>query len=279
MSGALVSEARVGGAGARRARSRLAGAALAGAALAAAPLVAGCDPCAGVASCEQAPRLGVSGQIVDRGDPTEAARLAGGPGAGATPSGGVRVEVVRTDGVELDAARAAATTDGSGWWQVSIPAREEGGVTVDVLVTPPGGLAYRVRGLNLRTSRKRGDGTVLGRWTREPYLTMLGEVFTAPAMSRVEGARVTAVRRGGIEVAPTPNTQSPMVTVGGGRFLFDVRPLADGPLVLDFTVERDGLPPATVRGVTLLPQHEWLPPNVSGDLIFRLDAAGNRFAN
>jgi hypothetical protein len=67
-----------------------------------------------------------------------------------------------------------------------------------------------------------------------------------------------------------------MVTFGGGRFLYDVRPLADGPLVLDFVVERDGLPPATVPNVTVLPKHEWLPPNVDGELIFRLDSAGRR---
>ncbi len=264
---------------ARRPAGRVAAAALAAALGAAAPLLAACDPCAGVASCQQSPRLGVSGQIVDRGNPTEAERLAGVAVPPPAPSRGVRVEVVRTDGVEVDVPGAVATTDDNGWWAVSIPARDEGGVTVDVVVTPPGGLGYRVRGVNLRTSRKRGDGNVLGRWTREPYLTLLGEVFTAPEMARVEGARVTAVRRGGIEVAPTPNTRSTMVTVGGGRFLFDVRPLADGPLVLDFVVERDGLPPATVRGVTLFPQYEWLPPNVSGDLIFRLDAAGNRVAN
>lgn len=241
-------------------------------------LVTACDPCAGVASCRQPPRLGVSGQIVDRGNPVADWPLSG-AGPSAVPSAGVRVEVIRTGGVELEREQAVATSDGTGWWQVSMKARDEGQVTVDVVVTPPGGIGYRVRGLPLTTSQTRGEGNVLGRWTREPFITVLGEIFNAPSGERVAGARVTAVRRGGIAIEPTPNTRAPMVTVDGGRFLYDVRPLGDGPLVLDFVVERDGLPPATVRNVTVYPQYEWLPPNVSGDLIFRLDAAGNRASN
>jgi hypothetical protein len=260
--------------GARRPRPAALAAACAAGALAA----AACDPCTGVASCRQAPRLGVSGQIVDRGMPVPDWALSG-AGPSAAPASGVRVEVIPTDGVDVDEPSASATSDGTGWWEVSMRAAEEGPVLADVVVTPPDGVAYRVRGVLLNASRKRGDGNVLGRWTREPYITTLGEVFDAASGARVAGARVTAVRRGGIEIAPTVNSRVPMVTVDGGRFLFEVRPLADGPLLLDFVVERDGLPPATVRNVTVQPQYEWLPPNVNGDLIFRLDAAGNRVSN
>jgi hypothetical protein len=31
-----------------------------------------------------------------------------------------------------------------------------------------------------------------------------------------------------------------------------------------------------VANVTLRAKHEWLPPNVDGELVFVLDAAGNR---
>lgn len=237
-----------------------------------------CDPCAGVVSCEQDARLGVSGQIVDRGTPTDADRdeLSGAGIPPLRPSNGVRVEVTRVGGVDLEAESASATSDAAGWWQVSLPARAEGDVVVDVAVTPPGGTPYHVRGLTLHASRVRGGGNVLGRWTREPFLTQVGELYDADTGAPIEGARVTAVRRGGVAVEPTANTRTPMVSIGGGRFVYDVRPLADGPLVLDFTVERDGLPPATVSGVTVTTQYEWLPPNVNGGLIFRLDRAGNR---
>jgi hypothetical protein len=159
---------------------------------------------------------------------------------------------------------------------VSIPAGDEGAVSVDVIVTPPGGVGYTVRGLQLAASRTRGDGNVLGRWTREPYITTIGEIFDHPSGERVAGARITPVRTGGIPIEPTRNTRTPIVSVEGGRFLYEVRPLADGPLLVDFIVERAGLPTATVRNVIVRPQYEWLPPNVNGDLIFRLDAAGNR---
>lgn len=233
--------------------------------------IVACDPCAGVASCDQAPRVGVSGQIVDRGTPTDADRdpLSGANIPPLRPAPGVRVEVVRVGGVEVSQASAATTTNADGWWQVALPAREEGDVTVDVAVTPPGGIPYRVAGVPVRASRTRGDGSVLGRWTREPFLTVVGELFDAATGAPVDDARVTAVRRGGVEVAPTANTRTPMVTFGAGRFIYDVRPLAAGVVVLDFTVERDGRPPVTLAGVRLQTRHEWLPPNLDGTLVLR----------
>lgn len=240
--------------------------------------LAACDPCAGVASCTETPRLGVSGQIIDRGDPTNADRseISGANIPQVTPVGGVHVQVIRTGGAQMVVSQADATTDASGWWQVDMPAREVSGVGVEVIVTPPNGPGYRVQDLHLLTSNVRGQGNVLGRWTNDPFLTDIGEVYDAATGARVDGARVTAVRRSGIVVQPTPNTQVPMVTSGGGRFLYDVRPDSDGAVVLDFVVERAGLPTATIPNVTLYTQHEWLPPVVNGDLIFRLDSAGHR---
>lgn len=237
---------------------------------------AGCDPCAGVVACTEAPRLAVSGQIVDRGDPT---RPPDDPLSGANipetkPVAGVRVEVTPTGGVAVDGGSAAVTTDGSGWWTVTLNARDTGAVTADVVVTPPGGNGYRVSGVPLRASRVRGDGNVLGRWTHQLYATLLGEVILKPSGERVVGARVTATRSGGVEVAPTRNTQNPMVTTGGGRFLYDMRPLADGPIIQDFTIERDGRPTVTVRNVTIQPRHEWIPPNVDGAIIFYIEDSG-----
>ena len=247
----------------------------AGAVLCAPVGLTACDPCAGVVACRQAPRLGVGGQIVDRGEASGVPSPSSTAVSLAVPSPGVRVQVVPTGGVALDEAPAAVTTDGTGWWQVSVAARDTGTAVVDVLVTPPGGVAYSVRGVQLQVSRGRGRGNVLGRWTREPYISAVGEVFERETGAPVAGARVVAVRRGGVAIAPTVNTRSPMVTVDGGRFHFDVRPLGDGPLVADFVIERDGFPSATVRNVTVAAQYEWLPPNVNGDLIFRIDAAGN----
>ncbi len=262
-----------------RARCLVYAGAIAGGAAAPAALV-GCDPCAGVASCLQSPaRLGISGEIVDRGDPSNLDRdpITGANIPEAKPVAGVRVQVTRVAGT-IEAPQAEAVTDATGWWQVDVPATGQGGLTVDIVVTPPNGVPYQVRGLNLRTSQYRGVGNFLGRWTTQPFLTVLGEVFNAPGNERVVGARVTAVRRGGIDIAPTRNTQSPMLTGPDGRFLYDVRPLADGPLVLDLVIERPGFPQATVSNDTLYPQHEWLPAVVAPQLELRLDSAGKRVA-
>lgn len=245
----------------------------------AAPLaLTACDPCSGVVGCSASPRLGVSGQIVDRGTPTNADRnaLSGALIPQARPVAGARVEVVAAGGVALEGTQAAAATDANGWWQVALPASGVGDAWVDVRVTAPGTAGYLVRGVPVRASRVRGDGNVLGRWTRERYLTYIGEVWDHATWRPVDGAVLSAVRTGGVEVAPTANFTEPMVSFGGGRFLYDVRPLTDGPVVLDFTITRPGLAPTTVRGVALAPKHEWLPPNVDPELLFLLDSAGNR---
>lgn len=266
------------GAGRRTRHGDGVGRCLAGAAVCVAALAAAaCDPCAGVVACTASPRLSVSGEIVDRGDPTQSPTDPQ-SGAGipeAKPVEGVRVELFPTGGVAVDGPSAVATTDASGWWTMALNARDTGAVTADITVTPPGGSGYRVRAVALRASRTRGEGNVLGRWTHQLFLSVLGEVVNEPSGERPVGARVTATRSGGVDLAPTRNTRNPMVTSGGGRFLHDVRPLADGPVVEDFSIERDGLPTATVRNVVLQPRHEWLPPNVDGALIFHLDSAGN----
>ncbi len=262
------------GVGARVARS---GAWLAAGAVLGASAAA-CGPCGGVESCRESPRIGVTGQIVDRGSPSNADRNAQSgadiPQTKGAP--GVRVQVVPTAGAAVAGASAAATTDGDGFWQVSLPASSEGPVTADVTVTPPDGAGYTVRGVDLRASSTRGQGNGLGRWTRDLFLTTIGLVKDAATGNGIDGVALTAVRRGGVGYASTPNTQSPMVTYGGGLFFLDVRPLGDGPLVLDFVVQRPGLAATRIDSVTLAVQHEWLPPTFAGNLVFRLDSAGRR---
>lgn len=241
-------------------------------AVGAAALLAGaCDPCTGVVGCSVDPRVGVSGQIVERGDPSnsDGTPLSGTGIPLARPVRGVRIEVIPMAGAATGNA-VTTTTDGNGWWQVSLPGNGDGPATVDVVVTTPGNTSYRVRDVAARSSRRRGDGTVVGRWTSRLYLTKLGEVIDWPSGGRREGTRVRAIRTGGGRIAPTRNTTDPMITIPGGRFLLDFVPLDQEPVVFDFVIERDGLPTATVRGVRVAPLWEWLPTNVSGDIIFYL---------
>jgi hypothetical protein len=240
------------------------------AASAGAAALAACDPCSGVASCRVRPRVGVGGQIVERrAEPPAPGKEF--TGIGATPVGGVRVQVIRTGGVATTADTASAVSDGTGWWQAEFAAAEPGLLTADAIVaardTPP----YRVTGLVLRASDRRGEGNVVGRWTRAGFISAIGEIVDAATGAPVSGARVTATRAGGAELAPSPATRSPMVTEdGSGRFFYDVRLATGGDAFVDFTIERDGYRPAVVRGVRIAPQYEWIPPNVNGDLIFRV---------
>jgi hypothetical protein len=210
--------------------------------------------------------------IVDRGDPTNADRdpISGANIPPLRPAAGVRVEVTWLTGVPVTNPTAVATTGADGWWHVDIEAATEGEIAVDVRVSAPDAVPYRVEGLVFKASRTRGAGNVVGRWTREPYIAQVGELYEAATGAPISGARITAVARGGVGVAPLRSTEAPMVTFDGGRFLYSARPLGSGDVFLDLIVERDGLAPRTIPGVRLRTQHEWLPPNVTGDLIFRI---------
>lgn len=228
---------------------------------------AACDPCSGVISCTDAPRVGVSGQIVD-GSVRDAQRAP--PGVG-----GVRVEVTRVSGVETDRPSASARSDGTGWWSVSLPAREVGEVLVDIAVTPPPpGLPYRLAGVPVRASRSRGDGSVLGRWVARPHITLVGAIIDRASGAPVAGANVTVVRRGGILVDSTGTTRNPSLTTEIGYFLYDVRPQSYGSLVVDLVVERPGRRAVTIPNVDVVPDHEWGPPRASGRYTFQIDDAG-----
>lgn len=226
--------------------------------------IAGCGPCDGVVGCQASPRVSVSGQIVDRS-------------AFGTPVKGVRVEVARTGGTELATMSGTATTDAQGWWNVSLPAPGgDGGdgVTVDVTVTPPPPLKpYRVGGIALRTSRTRGDGQVLGRWVSRPFITYIGELRDRVSGAPIAGARITWVRRGGVEVQTTPLTQVTQTTTGIGYFTIDLVPAEFAPLFVDLIVEREGLPTDTVRDVRIDPGYEWNPPLATAASSFRLGLA------
>lgn len=218
-----------------------------------------CEPCNGVVGCSSPGQVSAGGQLVDR---QETGR----------PVSGARVTVVRTGGVELFPESLSARTDGEGWWQLRFETREEGEAIVDVAVAPPAPRPpYRVSGVRLRTSRERGVGEVLGRWVAEPHITYIAELRDRATDAPIPGATVTFVRRGGIEVEPTPRTQVTQSTSGIGYFTLDLRPRAYGPLVADFVVEREGQPPARIPNVVIFPQHLYGP--AIGQASFRLGLA------
>lgn len=242
-------------------RARVVRALLAVAMLAVAVLaLPACDACDGVVGCTQPARVSVGGQIVNRS-------------ALGAPVAGVKVEVVRTAGGELADSSASAVTDGQGWWHVAMPARGGAGATVfvDVIVTPPAPQRpYRVTGIPLRTSTVRGDGQVLGRWATRPYITYVGELRDRVSGAPIAGAQVTFVRRGGIEVTPTPVTQVTQATNGDGYFTIDLMPAEYAPLIVDLMVTFPDGRATTIRNVSIMPGYEWIPPLATAESSFRL---------
>jgi hypothetical protein len=240
---------------------------MAGPAAASVVALAACSPCDGVVGCRQPARLSVGGQIVDRD-------------AGGAPVAGVRVTVARAGAAATAGARATAVTDGQGWWQVALPAPEAAdeaageAVAVDVTVTPPAPLAeYRVTGVALRGSTRRGDGQVLGRWVTRPHITYIGELRDRATGAPIAGATVTFVRRGGVEVSATPRTQLTQTTTGIGYFTIDLTPAAYGPVIADLVIERPGFAPVTIADVSILPSYEWNPPLATAASSFTLGLA------
>jgi hypothetical protein len=160
------------------ARALIAGLSLAG--------VAACNPCFGVSACADAPHVAIEGTIVEQftGQPTS----------------GVRIDVIRTGGVELEADSATAMSGSDGRWQVRLPARDAGEITLDINVHLPSVATYRVSGIHANATRLSGDGLVLPTWVVDPYFAFAAELFYRSAPdTRVEGATVEFHRTGGID--------------------------------------------------------------------------------
>jgi hypothetical protein len=199
---------------------------------------AGCDPCSGISACVGAPRLSVEGWIVER--------------ATGRSIPGARVAVIRRGGVDLEPDSADATTDAVGHFEIALGARKPGAVVFDVLVLPPVGRPYRVRGLRTTATEIRGDAYVLGLWANSSYFAYVGELYyRANPGTRVGGARVEFRRTGGVELYGPGWVGAKYETVSdaAGRFqLFDqhVLPVDAGEVVGDLTIYPPSEAPPTV---------------------------------
>jgi len=147
--------------------------------------VAACDPCSGVGGCGAESRIAIEGTLVEH--------------VSGQPSPGVRIDVIRTGGVELTDDSMSTVSGSDGHWQVSAPARDAGDVTIDINVHLPGVSTYRVRGVHLNATDRLGDGVVLPTWVVDPYFAFAAELYyRATQDTRVDGATVEFHRTGGI---------------------------------------------------------------------------------
>jgi hypothetical protein len=176
-----------------------------------------CDPCFGIGNCEGQPRLAVEGTLVEQ--------VVG----NAVP--GVRVDVIRTGGAELENDSLSTVTDPNGHWSLAVGARAGGDVIVDIKVSAPGYAPYRVVGTNVATTDLRGAGHVFPAWVVNPYVAYAAELhYRTPENTRIGGASVEFRRTGGIEYYM--NTIDQVFsgrTDGSGRLaLFDINVHAIG---------------------------------------------------
>jgi len=205
--------------------------------------LAACDPCFGVGSCVVEPRLAIEGTLVEH--------------VTGQPSPGVRVDVIRTGGVELANDSMFAMSGADGHWRAGTSARDTGDVIVDINVRLQNVATYRVRGVHLTVTDRRGQGVVLPTWVVDPYFAFAAELFyRATQDTRVEGTVVEFHRTGGIDYNLGSGGQVFIGTTdAGGRIaLFDVLAHARslGDLIGDLVVRLPApLAADTIRGLHL----------------------------
>ncbi|HEV8411152.1 MAG TPA: hypothetical protein VGQ30_11640, partial [Gemmatimonadaceae bacterium] len=194
-----------------------------------------CDPCSGIASCNVAPTVSASGQVIDY--------LTGRPVAGTivtfSPAAGSKLSGIIT-----------ATTDAAGQFQLSGVATADGAVTGDISVRAPTFPAgYTIHGFQLATSRVHGNGVDLGRLLAQPFFAFLGQVQLRFANTRVVGT-VRIQRVGG---ASLTNNDITVATDTLGLFYVEYAASSADDLVANVTITGPGLAQATVFQGTDLP--------------------------
>jgi hypothetical protein len=159
------------------------------AALAVAFGASGCGECAGMPSCTTQPTISYTGEFINHKT--------------GKPISGVRVEWVRTHGIEIDDEVIRATSDSRGFFQLQGGSVYLGEVFGELRITPPAPFPeYVVRGVQLTTSRRRGDGGNLGRLVVDPFLILVGEVHDLTTGANVSEGTVTLRRIAGGRADP-----------------------------------------------------------------------------
>ncbi len=194
--------------------------------------VAGCDPCAGTLNCSTAPRVTVTGTVVNH--------ATGAPVAGAR----VALHVANAGGSTSD---ASTTTDAQGVWDASVGANEEGPAVAQITITSPQLPPYTVINVPVRASTRTGEVTAVGRWTDIPFVRHLATVVHES--SPLVNAQVHFAMSSGPKLV---SAQTDCATNGAGIFELDFTAQTVGQLVGDLTVTHPALPrPLVVRGYSI----------------------------
>jgi hypothetical protein len=200
-------------------------------------LTAACDPCAGIGACVE-PQVRYTGLVTSLFPDF--------------PARGVRVEFVRTAGVELEDAKIVAVADSLGNFVLEGRTRDEGTVTGELTIYPPSPIRpVTVGGVEMSTARAAGELRRLGTWRVEyPFFAYSGRLFHRNNGAPLgDSTRVEFRRTGGIPIYPDTFV---VYADSLGRFPMRPRTTVVGEVTGDVVVHR--LPPfqsTVVRGVRL----------------------------
>jgi hypothetical protein len=210
-----------------------------------------CDPCAGIVGCSNGKYLAAAGQMVDAGS-----------GGGID---GVRIDIVRTGGIELGADSVSTITSGGGFWRIELSPSLPGTLLADVKVSPPGYAPYRLRNVPLTTREHGGDANLNERWIPFLYFDYIGEFFINGTVdTRPEGVPVEFRRTSGGELTgpgQSAGVYRAPTNVAGRIHLFPttgdsaVFALDDAPVTGDLVVHLSATDSTYWQGVQIAPQH------------------------
>lgn len=215
-------------------------------------LLGACDPCFGVGSCNGPPRIAVEGALVEH--------------AAGSAASGVRVDVIRTGGVELAADSLSTVSDANGHWMIAVDARTAGDAVIDIKVSPPGLSPYRVTGMRVSTTERRGAGHIFPPWVVDPHFAYAAELYYRRIGDvRIGGVIVEFHRTGGIDyyVNTVNQVYSARTDASGRLVLFDVNAHAIGlgDLIGDLVVRLPSpFKPDTIHGLRLTPTYLFQAP-------------------
>lgn len=201
-----------------------------------------CEPCSGVVNCDTGAHVSLSGRILD--DVTGA------------PVAGVTVDLVRTSGVTLASDSTRTRTDADGLFTFTVPAATNGDAVVDVVVRGVALGSYRVRGVRLTSTQRRGDGRVLPAWSTWPRLPDLATVYRrGHPRTPLAGAQIEFQQTGGPPLQGLTDGVYRTSSGDDGWFLLfgsAVRPTEADEVVGDLVITHPALPrPAIHRDVRI----------------------------
>ena len=204
--------------------------------------VTACNPCAGSADCTTAPRVDVTGTIVDA--------------TTGNNSSNVRVTVTLANGTSK-----AVTTNSEGRWRIEIENAPSDVSKTSVTVAVAGSSGYTVPNVALTTRTLAGDAQDVGRWTSKA--TARFQVALAYRGKPLVGATVTFTPTAGVS-AQALNAAG--TSNGSGIFELDLEGPQLGVVVGTLHIVHPDVRRSDLNGFAIPLEYKYALPASRGDI-------------